>query len=96
MPQYYVSINDSLTVWKGHLCWKVHIPTKCAKFDIKFCEFYGTKYGYVWNFIFYIMQDTVFNNSLKSGLYGSKLVTSNCSASESGIPFKHGQLVFKP
>jgi hypothetical protein len=33
-PHYYVSIDDSLTVWKGHLCWKVHIPTKCATFGI--------------------------------------------------------------
>jgi hypothetical protein len=30
-----VSVDESLMMWKGHLSWKVYIPSKRARFGIK-------------------------------------------------------------
>jgi hypothetical protein len=43
--------------------WKVYIPSKRARFDIKSYELYEAKSGYVINFMIYIGQDTVFTVS---------------------------------
>jgi hypothetical protein len=59
---------------EGTLSWKVYIPSKRARFCIKSFEFCETKSGYVWNFIIYTGQDTVFGKSLKSEPWGSEVV----------------------
>jgi hypothetical protein len=69
-----VSVDESLMMWKGHLLWKVHIPSKCARFGIKSFELCEAISGYIWNFIVYTGQDTVFDESLKNEPYGSKVV----------------------
>jgi hypothetical protein len=49
------------------------ISSKCARFCIKSFELCEAKCGHVWNFIIYIGQDTVFDESLKDEPYGSKV-----------------------
>jgi hypothetical protein len=61
-------------MWKGYLSWKVYIPSKCVRLDIKSFESCETKYGYVSNFIIYTGQVTVFDESLRNEPYGSKVV----------------------
>jgi hypothetical protein len=64
-PECDVSVDESLTMWKGCLSWKVYILSKLAGFDIKLFELCEANSGYVWNFIIYTGQDTIFNRSLK-------------------------------
>jgi hypothetical protein len=64
MPECDVS-DEWLMVWKGSLSWKVYIPSKSARFGIKTFELCEDKSGYIWNFVIYIGQDTVFENSIK-------------------------------
>jgi hypothetical protein len=40
-----------------------YIPSKCAKFGVKSSELCEAKSGYVWNFIIYPGQDTIFTVS---------------------------------
>jgi hypothetical protein len=54
-----------LTMWKGRLPWKVYILSKLARFGIKSFELCEAKPGYVWNFITYTGQGTIFDESLK-------------------------------
>jgi hypothetical protein len=62
-PECDVSIDESMMMWKGHLSWKVYITSKRTKFGIKSFELCEAKSGYVWNFIIYTGQDTVFTVS---------------------------------
>jgi hypothetical protein len=71
-PKCYVSADESMMTWKRRLLWKVYIPSKRATFGIKSFELCEAKSGYVWNFIIYTGQDTVFYESLKNKPYGSK------------------------
>jgi hypothetical protein len=68
-----VSVDDSLMMWKGRLLWKVYSPSKRARLGIKSFRLCETKSGYIWNFIIYIGQDTVFDESLKNEPYDSKV-----------------------
>jgi hypothetical protein len=52
-PEGAVSVNESLTMWKGRLSWKVGMPSKHARFGIKSFELREAKSGYAWNFIIY-------------------------------------------
>jgi hypothetical protein len=72
-PECDVSVDESLMVWKGHLSWKVYISSKRATFGRKSYESREAKVGYIWNFIIYLGQDTVFE-SPKNETYGSKVV----------------------
>lgn len=73
-PECYVSVDESLMMWKGRLGWKVFIPSKRARFGIKSFELCEAESGYVWNFIIYIGKETIFDESLKDESYGSKVV----------------------
>jgi hypothetical protein len=73
-PECDVSVDKSLMMWKEHLSWKVYIPSKRARFGIKSFKLCEAKSGYVWNFIIYTGQATVFEESLKNEPYGSKVV----------------------
>jgi hypothetical protein len=61
-------------MWKGRLSWKLYIPSKRARFGIKSFQLCEAKSGYIWNFIIYIGQDTIFEKSLKNEPHGSKVV----------------------
>jgi hypothetical protein len=63
IPQSVMSVDESLMMWKGCLSWKVYISSKCTRFGIKSFEMCEPKSGYVWNFIIYTGQDTVFTVS---------------------------------
>jgi hypothetical protein len=73
-PNCDVSVDECLIMWKGRLMWKVYISSKHARFCIKSFELYEAKSDYVWNFIIYIVQDTIFDKSLKNEPCGSKAV----------------------
>jgi hypothetical protein len=73
-PECDVSVNESLMMWKGRLSWELYIPSKQARFGIKPFKVCEAKSGYVWNFIIYTGQDTVFDESQKNEPYGSKIV----------------------
>jgi hypothetical protein len=64
-PERDVSVDKSLIMWKGRLLWKVYIPSERARFGVKSFELYGARPCYVWNFIIYTGQDTIFEESLK-------------------------------
>jgi hypothetical protein len=49
-------------------------PSKHARFGIKSFKLCEAKCGYICNFIIYIGQDTIFDESLKNEPYSSKLV----------------------
>jgi hypothetical protein len=53
-PESDVSVNES---W---MMWKVYVPSKHPRFGIKSFELCEAKSGYVWNFIIYTEQDTLF------------------------------------
>jgi hypothetical protein len=59
---------------EGTMSRKVCIPSKHATFGIKSFEFCEAKSCYVWSFIIYTGQDTVFEESTKNEPYGSKVV----------------------
>jgi hypothetical protein len=67
-PECYVPVDESL------MTWKVYIPSKRSRFGTKSFELCEAKSGYVWNFIIYTVQDTVFDESLKKESYCSKEV----------------------
>jgi hypothetical protein len=60
-----VSVDESFEVWKGRLSWKVYIPSKCARFVINSLESCEAKSRYIWNFIIYVSQGTIMDESLK-------------------------------
>jgi hypothetical protein len=73
-PECDVSVVEPLMMWKGHLSWKVYIPSKHVRFGIKSFELCEAKYGYVRNFTIYTVQDTVFDEFVKNEPYGSRVV----------------------
>jgi hypothetical protein len=69
-----MSVYVSLMMWKGCLSWKVYISSKCTRVGIKSFKLCSAKSSYVWNFIIYIGQDAIFDESLKNEPYVSKAV----------------------
>ena len=53
MPYQYVSVDESLLLWKGRLGWKQYIPKKRSRFGIKTYELCDSITGYLWNFSVY-------------------------------------------
>ncbi|XP_021932761.1 piggyBac transposable element-derived protein 4-like [Zootermopsis nevadensis] len=66
IPGQNISIDESLTLWKGRLSFKQYIPLKSSKFGIKTYELCESNSGYLWSFIIYTGKDTVFTSSLIS------------------------------
>ena len=48
-----ISLDESLTLWKGRLGIKTYLPLKAAKFGIKSYEVCESSTGYLWQFIIY-------------------------------------------
>lgn len=63
-PKRDISIDESLTLWKGRLYFKQFLPLKSSRFGIKTYELYDSKTGYLWSFIVYTGKDTVFESPL--------------------------------
>ena len=53
VPERDVSIDESLLLFKGRLGWKQYIPSKRARFGIKFFVLCESSTGYVVNFMIY-------------------------------------------
>ncbi|GBO32779.1 PiggyBac transposable element-derived protein 4 [Araneus ventricosus] len=52
-PNQFVAIDESLVAFKGLLGWKQYIPTKRARFGLKFFQLCESESGYIWNSIIY-------------------------------------------
>lgn len=53
-----VSVDESLLLFKGRLGWKQYIPSKRARFGVKFFVLCESSSGYVSNFIIYTGKNT--------------------------------------
>lgn len=73
-----VSIDESLTLWKGRLGFKQYIPLKASKFGIKTFELCESASGYTWNFLVYTGKDSDFQSTLtdKNTLKSTAIVMS--------------------
>ncbi|XP_071057565.1 piggyBac transposable element-derived protein 4-like [Onthophagus taurus] len=59
-----ISVDESLTLWKGILSFKQFIPLKSAQFGIKTYELCESTTGYLWKFIVYTGKDCEFTSPL--------------------------------
>jgi hypothetical protein len=64
IPNQDISIDESLTLWKGRLSFKQYLPLKASKFGIKTCELCDAITGYLWSFLVCAGKGTEFNSSL--------------------------------
>jgi hypothetical protein len=64
LPGQNISVDESLTLWKGRLSFKQYIPLKAAKFGIKTYELCEANSGYLWSLVVYTGRDTHFQSSL--------------------------------
>lgn len=60
-----VSIDESLTLWKGKLSFRQYIPLKASKFGKTF-KLYECASGFTWSFLVYTGKGTVFDCHLLS------------------------------
>jgi hypothetical protein len=66
LPNQDISIDESLTLWIGHLSFKQYIPLKASKFGIKTYELCDATTGYLWSFLVYTGKDTKLDSPLIS------------------------------
>jgi len=66
LPQQNISVDESLTLWKGRLSFKQYIPMKSSQFGIKTFELCESHSGYLWSFIVYTGKDTILESPLIS------------------------------
>ncbi|XP_054259936.1 piggyBac transposable element-derived protein 4-like [Macrosteles quadrilineatus] len=59
-----ISIDESLTLWKGRLGFKQYLPLKAAKFGIKSFDICESSSGFTWSFIVYTGKGMVFDNPI--------------------------------
>ncbi|GBO44500.1 PiggyBac transposable element-derived protein 4, partial [Araneus ventricosus] len=59
-PNQSVAIDESLVAFIGLLGWKQYIPTKRARFGLKFFQLCESESGYIWNSIIYTGKGTIF------------------------------------
>jgi hypothetical protein len=64
LPNQDISIDESLTLWKGRLAFKQYLPLKAAKFGVKTYELCESTTGYLWSFLVYIGKDTQLDSPL--------------------------------
>lgn len=57
-----ISIDESLTLWKGRLNFRQYLPLKSAQFGVKSFEICESSSGYTWSFIIYTGKGMVFDN----------------------------------
>lgn len=64
LPGQNISVNESLTLWKGHLSFRQYLHPKSAKFGIKTYELCESSSGYLWSLLVYTGKGTSFQSSL--------------------------------
>jgi hypothetical protein len=64
LPNKDISIDESLTLWKGRLSFKQYLPLKASKFGIKTYELCDSTTGYLWSFLVYTGKDTKLDSPL--------------------------------
>ncbi|XP_067123686.1 piggyBac transposable element-derived protein 4-like, partial [Centruroides vittatus] len=64
-PEENITVDESLLLYKGRLSWKQYIPSKRARFGIKFYNLCESSSGYLWNFIIYTGKGTILNEKYK-------------------------------
>jgi hypothetical protein len=58
LPNRDISIDESLTLWKGCLSFKQYLPLKASKFGIKTYKLCDAITGYLWSFLVYAGKGT--------------------------------------
>jgi hypothetical protein len=53
-----ISVDRSLTLWKGQLSFRQYLPLKSSQFCIKFFELYDPQTGCLWSLLTYTGKDT--------------------------------------
>jgi hypothetical protein len=64
LPRQNISVDESLTLWKGRLSFKQYLPLKASKFGIKIYELCDSTTGYLWSFLVYTGKDTELDSTL--------------------------------
>jgi hypothetical protein len=64
LPNQDISIDESLTLWKGRLSFKQYLPRKASKFGIKTYELCDFTMGYLWSFLIYTGKDIELDSPL--------------------------------
>jgi len=64
LPNQNIAIDESLTLWKGHLSIRQYLPLKASKFRIKTFKLWESRTGYLWCFLEYTGKNTVLQSSL--------------------------------
>jgi len=64
LPNQNIVIDESLTLWKGHLSIRQYLPLKFSKFGMKTFELCESRTGYLWCFLVYTDKITVWQSSL--------------------------------
>ena len=64
LPNQNIAIDESLTLWKGHLSIGQYLPLKASKFRIKTFKLCESRTGYLWCFFVYTRKNTVLQSSL--------------------------------
>jgi hypothetical protein len=64
LPSQDISIDESLTLWKGRLSFRQYLPLKASKFGIKTYELCDSTTGYLWSFLVYTGKDTKIDSPL--------------------------------
>jgi len=60
----YTPIDESLTIWKGHLSIRQYLPLKASKFRIKIFQLCESRTGYLWCFLVYTGKSMALQSSL--------------------------------
>jgi hypothetical protein len=75
---YPKKTDESLTLWKGSLSCKWHLPLKSSQFGIKMFGLYESSSAYMWSFTVYTGKETI----LESPLISKKHIENKSSTSE--------------
>ncbi|XP_054717507.1 piggyBac transposable element-derived protein 4-like [Uloborus diversus] len=74
IPDRDISIDESLMKFRGRLSWIQFIPTKRARFGIKFFVLSESASGYVWKLTVYVGKTTLFDEEFKDRNLATKSV----------------------
>ena len=58
VPHQNIAIDESLTLWKGRLSFRIYLPLKSCKFCVKTFEICESSTEYLWKFVVYTGRDT--------------------------------------
>jgi hypothetical protein len=67
IPGENVTVDESLTLWKGRLSLKIYLPLKSSKFVIKTFKMCESNTGSLWKYIVYSGADTDIKTAVDFG-----------------------------